>query len=108
MKSLFLGEHIFSVSAPRGIFPMVHDGWVGPWQSNPKARYTKVRASTLHITKGSSGGAVYHSSTGKIGAVIFAIRPISESYLEPVAAMMVPVKNLKAFLKRYDNEKSSK
>lgn len=100
-----LGEFVFSVSGPRGYFPLVHRGYAASKylyeNSNP------IQAFSLYVTSGSSGGGIFDTK-GNVVGVIFAIVPTVENLPIPLLTYGVPVQHLKKFKKRYDKRRKKK
>ena len=97
-----VGEEIFSVSGPLGIFPVIHQGFVGPTLSFPQEEeHLPARVASLTVTHGSSGGAVFNSE-GQIVGVVFAFIPGEDSV---GVALFVPVSQLHSFVGEYLKEK---
>ena len=99
-----VGDKIFSVGAPHGIYPMVHEGYVGPIYNSDNdddSNKKEVRITTLLIWPGSSGSAVYDIDTGLVVGVAFAILPVSKSIEVPVMSIVVPGDQARDFLKTY-------
>lgn len=101
-----LGEKVFSVSAPRGFFPIVHDGRAGPLYSR-SSKYTEVQAFNLTVNTGSSGGAVFDLA-GKVVGVIFAMNLAENNIRVPVVAYVIPGYLAREFFERYKKRLKSK
>ena len=99
-----VGNKIFSVGAPHGIYPMVHEGYVGPVYNSDNdddSNKKEVRITTLLVWPGSSGSAVYDFDTGLVVGVVYAILPVSKKVEVPVMSVMVPGNQARDFLNTY-------
>lgn len=97
-----LGDRVFSVSGPKGHFPLIHAGYVGPLYTEDVSGLT-VQTFTLYVSSGSSGGGIFNKK-GNVVGVIFAIQPVVESVPIPLLTYGVPVKQLKQFVKTYQEK----
>ena len=91
-----IGEKVYSVSAPTGVFPMVHEGYIGPYQYDDELE--RVGTVTLGVTKGSSGGGIFNYK-GQVVGIIFAIMPIHEDTPGALFTYYVPAQEAYRFLK---------
>jgi S1-C subfamily serine protease len=96
-----IGDRVFSVSAPHGIFPMVHEAYIGPTILEAEGNMLETQFSGLYIHPGSSGGAVLDFESGKVVGVIFAIIPVDSKIHSPIAALNIPASQLNSFIARY-------
>lgn len=95
------GDKIFSVGAPYGIFPIVHEGFGGPTYEDNDGNEKVVHITSLLIWPGSSGSAVFDYYTGEVVGVAFAILPASKKIEVPVVSLVVPVSQVSEFLNSY-------
>lgn len=94
-----VGEEVFSISGPQGIFPMIHKGFIGPSIDTEDPNLLPVQASSLDITHGSSGGAVFDFE-GKVVGVVFALLVEQETKVGSIA-LVIPKDQLELFLEGY-------
>ena len=99
-EGLEIGDKIFSVGAPQGIYPLVNEGFVGATYLD-EDNLKEVRITSLLLWSGSSGSAAYSSETGLVVGVVFAILPVSEKIEVPIVTLIVPGDQAKAFLNNY-------
>ncbi len=92
-----LGEEVFSVSAPRGIWPILHMGYAGQVQY---LGFQQNQSFSLYLTSGSSGGGIYNLN-GEVVSIIYAIRLAVPNTKIPVISLGIPVERLKLFKKEY-------
>lgn len=100
-----LGDRVFSVSAPKGIFPLVNEGFVGAAYEDRGLK--EIRVTSIILSPGSSGGGVFDSETGEVVGVVFAIVPLLQDVPAAVATITVPVGQARQFLQDYQNRKAN-
>lgn len=100
-EPLEIGDKVFAVGAPHGIFPLVHEGYLGPGYVDDDDNEKEVRVSSLLLWPGSSGSAVYDMDTGLVVGVVFAILPVEKDIDVPVVTIIVPGDQAKDFLDTY-------
>jgi S1-C subfamily serine protease len=101
-EEMEVGDKVFSVGAPHGVYPMVHEGYVGPsYKSDSDDNKKEVRITTLLVWPGSSGSAVYDYDTGLVVGVIYAIQPVDSKINVPVMSVLVPGDQARDFLRTY-------
>lgn len=90
-----IGDKLFIVSGPGGIFPLITEGYAGRTFSDKVVK--DVRATTLQVNHGSSGGGVFNEA-GELVGIIFSITVDSENG-SPIASFMIELSDLKDFIK---------
>ena len=93
-SGLEVGDSIFLVSGPGGVFPMISSGYAG--RTYPDKIMKDVRATTVSANHGSSGGGVFNDS-GELVGIIFSIITDSDNG-SPIASFMVELKDIQEFL----------
>jgi Trypsin-like peptidase domain len=97
VSDLEIGDKVFNVSAPIGIFPVIFEGFVGP-DRNVDENQHPARVLSVPINSGSSGSGVFSYDTGKIIGIAFAIITVEEGSHDAVVSLMVPAERVKSFL----------
>jgi S1-C subfamily serine protease len=98
-----IGEEVFSVGAPHGLFPHIAGGYVGAYFHNVQQN-AYVGSASLVIGEGSSGGGIFNKATGELIGIAFAIEPVKDDVPAPLLAYYVPISKAQAFIEMYLNK----